>query len=107
VEPELWRRVEDLYHLALDLDASNRAEFLDSSGRGDEALRRELGSLLAHEKAAEHFIESPALEVMGKLVASEKGITEGAKIGALRLTSTYYLSGDPRSFSKRSPVASQ
>jgi serine/threonine protein kinase len=85
VEPDLWRRVEDLYHLVLDLDESRRAEFLDDSCRDDEALRRELESLLAHEKAAEHFIESPALEVMGKLVASEKGIAEGVKIGAYRI----------------------
>jgi len=85
VEPELWRRVEDLYHRVLELDASNREEFLKDSCRDDEVLRRELESLLAHEKAAEHFIESPALEVMGKLVASEPGITEGSKIGAYRI----------------------
>jgi serine/threonine protein kinase/tetratricopeptide (TPR) repeat protein len=77
VEPELWRRVEDLYHRALELDESDRAEFLEYSCRDDEALRHEVESLLAHEKAAEHFIESPALEVMGKLVAREPGITEG------------------------------
>jgi serine/threonine protein kinase len=85
VEPELWRPVEDLYHRVLELDESRRAEFLDDSCRDDEALRRELESLLAHEKAAEHFIELPALEVMGKLAASESGIAEGAKIGAYRI----------------------
>ena len=70
MEPELWSRVEDLYHRVLELDESSRAEFLEDSCRGDEAARREVESLLAHEKAAEHFIESPALEVMGKLVAN-------------------------------------
>jgi eukaryotic-like serine/threonine-protein kinase len=77
VEPELWRRVEDLYHRALELDESGRAEFLEYSCRDDEALRREVESLLAHEKAAEHFIESPALEVLGKLVANEPVIPAG------------------------------
>jgi eukaryotic-like serine/threonine-protein kinase len=81
VEPELWRRVEDLYHRALKLDESGRAEFLEYSCRDDEAIRREVESLLAYEKAAEHFIESPALEVMGKLVASEPVIAaSGAKL---------------------------
>jgi len=77
VEPELWRRVEDLYHRALELDENDRAEFLEYSCADDEALRHEVESLLAHEKAAEHFIESPALEVMGKLVASEPVIPGG------------------------------
>lgn len=87
MEPELWRRVEDLYHRALELDESGRAEFLEYSCRDDEALQHEVESLLAHEKAAEHFIESPALEVMGKLVANESGITRGApkRIGAYRI----------------------
>ena len=76
MEPELWRRVEDLYHRALKLDESRRAEFLAYSCRDDEAIRREVESLLAYEKAAEHFIESPALEVMGRLVANEPVIAE-------------------------------
>jgi len=71
VEPELWRRVEDLYHRALELDESQRLEFLEHSCGDNEVLRREVESLLAHQKAAERFIESPALEVVGKRVASD------------------------------------
>jgi hypothetical protein len=63
--------VEDLYHRALELDESNRAEFVKSACRDDEVLRREVESLLAHEKAAEHFIEAPALKVIGELMAQE------------------------------------
>ena len=81
MQPELWRRVEDLYHRALQLDESRRAEFLERSCRDDEVLRREVESLLAHEKEAEHFIESTALEAMGKLVAREQTASEsGAKL---------------------------
>jgi eukaryotic-like serine/threonine-protein kinase len=87
VEAELWRRVEELYHRALELDESARAEFLEHSCRDDEVLRREVESLLAHEKAAEHFIETPALKVMGQLIADESGITrDGPKrVGAYRI----------------------
>ena len=85
METELWRRVEDLYHRVRELDESSRAEFLEDYCRDDVVLRREVESLLAHEKAAEHFIESPALEVMGKLVANDPGMTEGAKVGAYRI----------------------
>jgi eukaryotic-like serine/threonine-protein kinase len=75
MEPELWRRVEELYHRVLEVDESRRAEFLEHSCQGNEALRREVESLLAHEKAAERFIESPAVEVLGKLVANEGAIS--------------------------------
>jgi eukaryotic-like serine/threonine-protein kinase len=75
VEPELWHRVEELCHRALEVDESGRAEFLEQACGGDRELRQEVESLLAHEKAAEHFIESPALEVAGKLVARERGTT--------------------------------
>jgi serine/threonine protein kinase len=72
VDPELWRRVEDLYHRALELEESLRAEFVEHSCGNDEVLRREVESLLAHENKAQHFIELPALEIMGKLVANEQ-----------------------------------
>jgi serine/threonine protein kinase/tetratricopeptide (TPR) repeat protein len=77
VEPELWHRVKELCHRALELDESRRAEFLEHSCGDDQVLRREVESLLAHEKKAEHFIESPALEVMGRLVANEQAIVGG------------------------------
>jgi eukaryotic-like serine/threonine-protein kinase len=76
VDPERWRRVEDLYHRAVAVEESSRAEFLELCCGGDEQLQREVQSLLAREKAAARFIESPALEVAGKLVAHQQ-IAEG------------------------------
>src|SRR5271170_4242017 len=77
MEPELWRRVEDLCHRALELDEGRRAEFLERGCGDDKVLRREVESLLAQERKAEHFIDSPALEVMGKLVANEQSTAGG------------------------------
>ena len=76
MEPEVLRRVEDLYHRALELDESRRGEFLERSCGDDQVLYREVESLLAHEKQAEHFIESPALEVVGKLLAGQVQMPE-------------------------------
>jgi hypothetical protein len=73
VESELWRRVEELYHRAWELDESRRAEFLERSCADDGELRREVESLLARQKEATHFMESPALEIMGKLIAHQPG----------------------------------
>jgi len=74
MDPELWRRDEELCQRALELDESRRGEFLEHPCGDDEAVRREVGSMLAHAKKTEHFVESPALEVMGKLFPNEQAI---------------------------------
>jgi predicted ATPase/serine/threonine protein kinase len=71
MKPEVWRRVEELCQRALEVDESRRAKFLQTAYGGDDELRREVESLLAHEKKAEHFIESSALTVAGKILANE------------------------------------
>src|SRR5215510_3417784 len=70
--PERWQRIEQLYHSALERDASERAAFLVTACAGDDALRGEVESLLRCDARAEHFIESPALEVAAQLRAEER-----------------------------------
>jgi serine/threonine protein kinase/tetratricopeptide (TPR) repeat protein len=72
VEPELWHRVEDLYHRALELDEGRRMEFLNLACGNDPVLRHEVESLLAHDKKAKKFIEAPALEVAARMVARQR-----------------------------------
>src|SRR6202795_2777709 len=73
MEPERWRQVEQLYQSVLALEESKRSAFLDDSCSGDEALRREVLSLLAQEKQANIFMETPAMEMMAKeLVADQQ-----------------------------------
>ena len=73
MKPELWTRVEELCQKALDLGKSGRAEFLQSTCGNDNELRLEVEALLAHEKNAEKFIESPALDVAAKIFATAAG----------------------------------
>ncbi len=81
MDPELWRKVEDLCQRALELDEGQRAEFLARSCAGDEALRREVESLLTEDKKTGHFIESPAVELVGKLVARDAATSDsGSKL---------------------------
>jgi TolB-like protein/Flp pilus assembly protein TadD len=72
MEPERWQRVEQLYHAALALEPSQRRTFLEDSCAGDEALRRQVDTLLACHGKAEQFMEVPALEVMAELLAEDK-----------------------------------
>ena len=71
MKPEVWRRVEELCQQAMELDEDRRTEFLQSACGSDDGLRHEVESLLAHEKKAQHFIETPALEVAGKILANQ------------------------------------
>ena len=82
MEPGLWQRVEEVVQQALELDKSRRGEFLESSCRGDEALRREVESLLAQDKRGNHFLDSPALQAASKLAVEQVMSAEANLIGA-------------------------
>jgi hypothetical protein len=72
MNPERWRRVEQLYHSALALEESQRQAFLEDSCADDEALCRYVASLLARQGQAEEFMEVPALEMMARELAQEQ-----------------------------------
>ena len=69
---ERLRQIELLYHAALEHDESGWTAFLDSACAGDEGLRREVDSLLFYSKHSEDFIETSALEILAKDLASEQ-----------------------------------
>src|SRR6266704_1640035 len=70
--PARWQKIEELYHSAREREGSQRVAFLEEACEGDEALRREVESLLAEEKRAEGFLESPALEIAAKKIAQDQ-----------------------------------
>jgi serine/threonine protein kinase len=71
--PERWQQIERLYRAALEHAESERAAFLAGACGEDETLRREVESLLARREQAEHFLESPALEMAAKAWAQDLG----------------------------------
>jgi serine/threonine protein kinase len=72
VEPERWRRVEELYHSTLRVAVDERAAFLKNACRGDGKLYEEIESLLAYESSAKEFMETPAFEIAAKLMAGDE-----------------------------------
>jgi serine/threonine protein kinase/tetratricopeptide (TPR) repeat protein len=78
MNPERWRRVEQLYHSALALEESQRKAFLEDSCADDEALGRDVASLLARQRQAEEFMEVPALEMMARELAQEQNQPGGS-----------------------------
>src|SRR5262245_63236192 len=66
---ERWGQIERLYHSALEREAGERESFLDRACAGDDELRREIASLLAHDGLADSFIAAPALADAAQLIA--------------------------------------
>ncbi len=65
MEPEPRNRISDLYHAALARSPEERGAFLNEACAGDDALRREVESLLACEPQSSGFLERPAGLVAG------------------------------------------
>jgi tetratricopeptide (TPR) repeat protein len=68
--------VADLYHEALQRPPEERDAFLSNACAGDEALRRDVQSLLGYESAAEHFLETPAIADAALANARRRTVTE-------------------------------
>lgn len=65
MERERWGRVEEIFHAALQVEEGRRGELVRQSCAGDEDLRREVESLLAHHNESGGFIETPAFADAG------------------------------------------
>jgi len=73
MDSERWQNVERLYHAAMKCEESQRATFLTRACGGDEALRREIESLVSYGNRAGRFIEGSALEVVAPALAGDRG----------------------------------
>jgi serine/threonine-protein kinase len=81
MDPGRWKRVDSLYHQAAARTGDDRSTFLDDACDGDESLRRELESLLAHDDPAGSFFEEGALSVAARAVADQVPRLSGRRFG--------------------------
>ena len=87
--PNRWQRIEELYHSAREREESDRVTFLKEACEGDEALRREVESLMACEREQEHFLDKPALEVAARAYAvNQEGSSEASEMSAALIGKT-------------------
>jgi len=72
MKPERWQQLDDLFHSALGRAPAGRGAFLDEACAGDESLRKQVDTLLAAHEEAGSFIESPAMEVEARSLATDQ-----------------------------------
>jgi serine/threonine protein kinase len=75
---ERWHEIEKLYHSACERRPEERHSYLESA-TDDEALRREVESLLVNEEPAAAFLETHTPELAGR--ALEERIPAGTQVG--------------------------
>jgi Tol biopolymer transport system component len=89
-----WRQVEDLCHAALARRAEERRPFLVQACEGDEALLREVESLIAQESSAEAFMRVPAAALAGSIGFEQpRAALVGARFGSYTIRSLLGVGG--------------
>jgi hypothetical protein len=74
--PERYEQIGRLYQAALEREPSEHAAFLAEACGTDEALRREVASLLAAHEQASNFIEQPPDDVAAAWQAAPTQLQE-------------------------------
>jgi tetratricopeptide (TPR) repeat protein len=69
MDSERWRQVDGLLQSVLEHSPEERETFLRQACAGDEALEREVQSLLSAQQDAEGFLDGPAIEVAARALA--------------------------------------
>ncbi len=65
LDAERWRRIDELLEAALERTPEERPRLLAAACGGDETLRREVEELLAADRQATDFLETPAAVAAG------------------------------------------
>ena len=86
MNPDRWRQIERIYHLALDRPPHEREGFLDSECHGDEPLRLELDLLLRRTPSAENFLTEPAAAIAAQSIDVAAPAVLPEQIGRYRVT---------------------
>ena len=78
MDPDRWRRVEDLFHQALERDEPARGRFLNEHCHGDPELRREVDQWLAADAHAPAHLAAAVGDAVRSL---HTGLAPGARMG--------------------------
>src|ERR1035438_7626523 len=86
-----WKQVDSLLQAVLERPPEERDAFLRHASEGDQALEREVRSLLKSQQQAGSFLESPAMEVAA--LALDGLSHEGSDLPIGETVSHYRLAG--------------
>jgi len=73
MKDERWQKISGIFNSALKRTPEERAAYLSAACETDDALRREVESLLAAYNRTGQLLDAPAIEVAAPLLADEGG----------------------------------
>ncbi len=84
--PDRWQQINNVFHLALDLEPADRDRFLDEVCAADQELRREVQSLLAFDEPPGSFVDKPVFGDTARLLENNRADTMAdRRIGAYKV----------------------
>ena len=86
MEQEFWRRVEELFHAALERAPEARKPFLDEACAEDAELRRQVEMLVSKDEHAGSFLERPVLTDVTATLEAQTSLV-GRQYGPYRILS--------------------
>ena len=84
MSPERWRHIDRVFKSALERPEAERAAFLEAECAGDAVLRREVESLLEHDRDGS-FLKSSANEEALTLFADDGAAFVGSRLGNYKI----------------------
>jgi serine/threonine protein kinase len=88
---EEWHRIQKILESVLEQDPVSRSVFVEKACAGDERLRIEVQSLLADQKQAESFLETPAFEMLSPQIAMHPQDSETPPVVLGKVISHYRI----------------
>ena len=85
MDKERWGKIEEIFQRVADCEPAARSSVLAAACSGDDALRREVESLLAHE-VFDTFIQQPINGAARSLASTTDRDLLGANLGSYRIT---------------------
>src|SRR6059036_45485 len=82
---EWWKKVEQAYHTARELDGEERSRFLDAACMADAAMRRQIEVLLQQDKNPHSFLDRPAVASLLSSSESTTQLASGTQLGPYRI----------------------
>jgi serine/threonine-protein kinase len=76
---ERWRRIESIYHSALERPPDPRRAFLAEACQGDGELRRQVEVLLSQSESTDDLVGRPVWEVVASATETSSVLTPGAR----------------------------
>src|SRR6266550_3730410 len=86
MNPERWQQVKEIFHSALQQAPGERSVFLLTACGGDQALRKEVESLIASHEKNGSFIDSPAYRAAAEITNNPR-VRAGQTIGHYEILS--------------------